>query len=366
MFFLAGSPIEARANSSNYTLFFYVIVIAIFLIAVNFLVKLVKAKVYSESKNPKKTTTVAMVLRIAKIYNLTIEQRDFLIYLCKKNKIPNLEANLHSENFFNNFFFKYYNEIRENKENISEWEIENQIAILFSLRQKIENSKKNLSNLASSIAIPEGHTLFLYNDAKEQFECKILHNTKESLVLSLPKNNLELTYKPEALSKITLYYQTNYGSAYILDSRVIRYQLNIEGEELVVSHSNHLKCYQRRKYKRVAINNTCNFSAVKTSTISKGSETIIDYEPLERKHQGKLIEVSAGGCSILTNLHIKNKQYIHIELSIDGKTTDNVVGLIINTTENINTDSYVLHIVFVNISKKTRNKIFSKVYEYLS
>ena len=65
-------------------------------------------------------------------------------------------------------------------------------------------------------------------------------------------------------------------------------------------------------------------------------------------------------------LHIKEKQYIHIELSIDGKTADNVIGLIVNTSENKKDNSYVLHIVFVNINKRTRNKIFSRVYEYIS
>ena len=152
-----------------------------------------------------------------------------------------------------------------------------------------------------------------------------------------------------------------------MDLRIIRYQTsNTNEDEVVVSHSDHLKCFQRRQFKRVDINNICTFSAVKTSSVTNKHGTTVNYEALDRKHKGTLIELSAGGCSISTNLHIKEKQYIHIELSIDNKSNDEVIGLIVNTTENLSDNTYVLHIVFVNIDNKTRNKIFSKVYEYLS
>ena len=366
MFFLAGSPLEARQNQSIYSIIIYTVIFAIVLVLIKFIIKIIKGKDLSIKQKANKTTNLSTILKITKIYNLTQEQRDFLIVLCKTHKIPNLEINFHSENFCNNFFMKYYHYFRENKENLSEDEVETKISILFALRQKIENAKKNLSNLASSVAIPEGHKLSYYNDVKEQYECTVLENTKDHLILSIPKNNLNLYSKPKELSKISLFYQSNLGTAFILEVRVIRYQNNTEDGEMVVSHSNHLKCYQRRKYKRIGINNTCNFSAVKTTTVTKENDTVIKYEPLERKHQGKLIELSAGGCSISTKLHIKEKQYIHIELSIDGKTADNVIGLIVNTSENKIDNSYVLHIVFVNINKRTRNKIFSRVYEYIS
>jgi len=364
MFYLAS---DTFGNiMSSYSMIVYTVIIAVVLVFVNFIIRFFKEKVFTQEYKAKRSTTVSDILHITKIYNLTLEQRDFLLVLCKKHKIPNLEVNFHSENFCNNFFLSLYHSLRKNSQNLAEEEVENQISILFSLRQKIENAKKNLSNLASSIAIPEGHKLIFYNENKEQFQCTIISNTKDQIVVSILKNSLDSTFKPNELSKITLYYQTYSGTAYILDARVIRYQTINDEETMVISHSNHLKCFQRRQFKRVDINNTCNFSAVRTSTINVGKETKIRYEALERTHQGKLIELSAGGCSIATNLHIREKQYIHINFSVDNKTSDDVIGLIVETSEGSSQNSYVLHIVFVNISKKTRNKIFSKVYEYLS
>lgn len=367
MLFLVGSPLEARQNSENYSIFVYFVVFAVICIFISFLIKFIKEKLLSQKQRADKPTNLSMILRIAKVYDLTLEQRDFLIKICKKDKVPNLEVNFHSENFFNNFFFKYYHAIKENKENLSEDEVEGQIAVLFSLRQKIENAKRNYANLISTTAIPEGHKLYLYNEVKEKFECSIKQNTKEYMVLSIPKNIHNLFYQPKELEKVTFYYQSNLGTAFVLDLRVIRYQTSTEEEkEMVVSHSNHLKCFQRRQFKRVDINNLCTFSAVKTTSVASKNGTNVNYEPMDKKHQGRLIELSAGGCSISTNLHIKEKQYIHIELSIDNKTKDKVIGLIVNTTENLSDNTYILHIVFVNIDNKTRNKIFSKVYEYLS
>lgn len=352
-------------HSSVYKISFFIFVTVIFLLMVNYLVIKLKASNSSQKNNSKKPTTLSDINKITSIYNLTKEQKDFLIQICKNKQIPNLELNLHSENFCNNFFMTEYYEIRKNEKKLSENEVENKIAVLFALRQKIENAKKNLSNLSSSIAIPEGHFLFLYDNSKEQYKCEIVKNTKDYIIISIPKNILGKEFKPEPLTKLTLYYQTSFGSAYILDSRMIRSEFINDEEQLVITHSNHLKCYQRRKYKRIDINNNCNFSAVKTSISTKDKDKKINYEPLERKHHGKLVEISAGGCSILTDLNIKEKQYIYIEFNLDEKSSDNCIGLIVNTEQNNAESSYILHIVFVNINKKTRNRIFSKVYEYL-
>ena len=359
MFFLKGNSVSNNFNFSEYSIMMYVLIILVVLLAINFLITKIKARNSSAKYKAKKITKVSTILKVTKIYNLTNEQRDFLIIVCRKNKIPNLEVNLHSENFCNNFFFKLYHEIRDNKEGLAEEEVENKISILFALRTKIENAKKTLSNLASSIAIPEGQKITLFDNQKEQYECTIKSNTKDFIVLSIPTNSMGKIYKPNDLEKISLYYQTTSGTAYILDVRIIRYQNINETEDMVVTHSNSLKCYQRRKYKRIGINNNCNFSAVKVSTTTKGSNTKVSYEPLERKHTGKLIELSAGGCSISCNLHIRKDQYIYLDFSIDNKTDENAIGLIVDSEEGSQEDVYILHIVFVRISKKTRNKIFS-------
>ena len=351
-------------NSTVLNILFIFSLIIMFLLVINLIFGKNIKNNSSRKINPKKATKVSDINKISNIYNLTLEQKKLLINICKKKTIPNLEVNFHSENFCNNFFMTQYYDIRKNANNLSEDEIENQISVLFALRQKIENAKKQLSNLSSSIAIPEGHTLFLYNNEKEVFYAEILKNTKENIYISIPKSSLGVTIELEPLSKITFYYQTTSGTAYIFESRVVRYENQEEKNILVITHSNNLRCYQRRQYKRIDINKTCTFSAVKTTSLANGKDVNIKYEPLEKKHLGKLLEISAGGCSISTNLNIKEKQYIFIEFELDDKSKDTVVGLIVDTETTVG-NSYVLHIVFVNINKKTRNKIFSKVYEYL-
>ena len=358
-------PLRLGINSSTKQFLFIAAALVVLLLFVSFLIKLINKSKHESRTNSKKPTNLSNINKITNIYNLTSEQKNFIINLCKTQKIPNLEVNLHSENFCNNFFMTQYYILRKNEKNLSESEVENQISILFAIRQKIENGKKNLSNLTTSIAIPENQILILYNNKKEQYQCKILKNTKENLIVSIPKSILSQEYKPETLSKITLFYQTENGSAYIIDSRVIRYQNGIENEEMILSHSNQLKCFQRRKFKRIDINTNCEFSAVKTTTQNKGGQTFVNYEPLERKYSGKLLEISAGGCSISTNLHIREKQYSYIEFNLSENHSDSVIGLIVNSEEGYLGDSYILHIVFVNINKKTRNRIFSKVYDYL-
>lgn len=358
----ASFPLQISASST-----FILIVVAVFLLIILFLLKKIhdrytKGSDYS-SQSAKIITNGAILYRITKLYEFDQEEYAFLKKICTTQKIPNLEYAFHFDVPSDQFFISKFNEITS-QTNKKDDTIQKELSLLFSIKQKVDNSRKTLSNLTSTAAIPVGDSISYFSDTKEQFETKILDNTKNELILSIPKDIFGNPIKPPALSKISLLYQTKAGSAYLSDVRIIRYQNTTGAGEMVTSHCNNMQSYQKRQFKRVSMKIPCLFSAVKITTGGTGSKANIEYTPMERRYTGQLLEISAGGCSIMTNMNIREKQYIYAELNIDGVQPDSVIGLIVNTTPITDKRQYVLHILFVRITNKIRNKIFARVYDY--
>lgn len=360
-FILAGSPLEARQDKVIYLSIVIAAVIAIILFVLKQIVSQFKSDENRAAREAKKNTNLSIINKVAKIYDLKDRERDFLWSFAKKKKIPNMEYLFHSEEnsntFFNNLLVSIQNDL-----SLTDEMMQDKISLLFTTRQKIDNGRKLLANLTSTMSFPTGQRLQYYSDNNEQYSVTVLDNTKEGLVISVPLNAFNQQVSPPELSRIKLLYQTRTGIAYEALCRVIRYQNNTGAGELVVTHCNTLQSYQRRQFKRIDLNANCAFSAVKVITPTNSKDKRIQYEPLEKQYKGQIMELSAGGCSLLTPMPIKEKQYIHITLSVDGKTSDQLIGLIISTTAVPESTQYLLHIVFVRISKKTRNKIFSRVY----
>ncbi|MCR4940311.1 MAG: PilZ domain-containing protein [Treponemataceae bacterium] len=341
--------------------------VVLFLVLVLIIIKKLRDRYTREadysSQSADLITNGAILYRITKMYDFDQKEYAFLKKICASKKIKNLEYAFHFDTPSEEFFRTRFHEITDQPHKKDDF-IQNELSLLFSIKQKVDNSRKTLSNLTSTASIPAGDTIFYFSDTKEQFESKILENTKNELILSIPKDIFNNPIKPPVLSKISLLYQTKNGSAYLSDVRIIRYQNTTGAGEMVTSHCNNMQSYQRRQFKRINMNIPCTFSAVKITTGGSGEKAEITYTPMERKYSGLLLELSAGGCSIMTNMNIREKQYIRTELNIDGEQADSVIGLIVNTTPITDKRQYVLHILFVKISSKTRNKIFARVYEY--
>lgn len=362
MFFLIGSsPLEARQDRTIYLSIVLAAIITLFLFLMRKVVNHFRSDENKAAREAKKITNLSIVNKVAKIYDLKEKERDFLWEVAKKTKIPNMEYLFHSEensnSFFNNLLVSIKNDI-----SLTDDVMQDKISVLFTTRQKIDNGRKLLANLTSTTAFPTGQRLQYYAENGEQYSVTVLDNTKEGLIISVPRNAFNQQVNPPELSRIKLLYQTHTGIAYEALCRVIRYQNNTGAGEMVVTHCNTLQSYQRRQFKRIDLNANCTFSAVKVITAANSKDGKITYQPLEKKYQGQIVELSAGGCSLQTPMAIREKQYIHISLSIDEKSYDQVIGLIIHTSQLPDSGQYLLHIVFVRISKRTRNKIFSRVY----
>ncbi len=362
MNWLFVTPLEARQDVSNYSFVFIAAGISVAVLAINFIIRLIRKNKTNTERLANKITTATTINHLVPIYGLSNSEHDFLWNLCRGNHIPNLEYHLRFEQFSDDFFSTKYYEIQSQP--ASDEIIQDQLSLLFSIRQKCDNVRKNQYNVTSTTAIPEGSSITYIGESKEQYTLTLISQNREEMILSIPRDTLNNQIRPKELSKISILYQTKTNTAYLGTVRVIRYQNTTGDGEMAVSHCNNLMRYQRRQFKRIPMNTPCTFSAVRATAGGTGKPADITYTPLERKYQGFLLELSAGGCSIMTNMNIKQQQYIHLRIKLDAFEEDEVTGLIIATDPQKDNRTYVLHIVFIKFSKKTRNKMFAKVYDY--
>ena len=362
---LLFGPVDVARPFSIYYPVIITLVCAALIFVVNLIIRNLKKNINTEIKDINRITKASDIAHLTKIYNFTEAESFFLRNLCKTQNIPNLEYIFRSEQESETFFENHYTELKE-RETEDDDALQYKLSQLFSIRQKVENARKTFSNLTSTTSLPVNQRIFYVADNKEQFECKIIDNIKEGLVLTIPKDLFGHEIRLPELTKVSVIYQTKSGVAYLANVRIIRYQDSPSGSMMVVTHCNNMQSYQRRQSRRVGVNTNCTFSAVKvvTNNSQNGKLSKISYEPLANQYHGHISEISAGGCSLQTNLSIRENQYIYIRMKIDGKTEDNIVGMIVSNTPSPDNSMFILHILFVKLSRKTRNKIYSLFYEY--
>ena len=352
-----GSPLAARQTALPYTVMAGALIglAALFLLWIvwRILQKRKSSPEYIEAQK-NRTTTLADVQALAKKITLSRQEALFLYNICFKRKAKNIFYLWNDEEYLDGLFREEFYRLRQKG-------TEKEIFELFTLRNRLEKISNALKSIPSSHNIPEGQTLILPASGGRVYSFKIKKNEKDSITLEMPQNFEGTEFQPKPLDKIVLTFMSKHNILYVLSTRVIRFQHGPAGGEMVIRHSNAVSMQNRRQFKRVNVGNQCVFSAVEETTDKRGN---VSYRPKENKYDGKLVDVSAGGCMIQTKLPIKRDQKLWIKISLSDKPEFEAIGLIVSAQKNNETEVFSLHISFIQIDEKNRNDVFAFVYKY--
>lgn len=355
------SPLLARQDSSNYTIIFIALALILIILLAYVIIKWISS-IHTSPKwiemHKNLPTTKKNVQHVAKSADLNTNESLLLEDICHSFKVPNIEYFIRDDKAIDELFKKEFHLLceRSNTEPLK--------STLFGLRYKIEKAHNNSIIISSTKSILPGQDLN-YTDLRGSLWILTLkENNAQGLFLSMPGSLATSNLKPDPLSKLDLNFTSKNGVSYFMNLRVIRYEQDKEGQPLILlGHTNTLKAMQRRNVKRMLVNKKCEFSAVEVVPSGTAS-TDVSYKPKEMRHEGLLQDISSTGCRLTCSLPIKQGQYIYVEFCIDGKKTENAVGLIIKTTQSLDTEQYVLHIQFVKIDLSVRNSIYAVIYQY--
>lgn len=345
--------IETLRYTIVYIALFILIIVALVIFFTNFFVKFLEKRKKQNFENPNRKTTKQDISLISDILKLTPNEKNLLWKICEENSVKNLYVELKNEEFIDSIFRKEFEQIKDD---------ENKTDLLFSIRNKIDFHKSSTMKINSSTVIPTNQNMTLLLN-EDRYELTLIENTKEGLILSTPKDILGNEINIPALTKINLIFSLTNNVAYEMTSRIIRYQTRVI-KEMITTHSKDISILHRRNFTRLPFNTECIFSAVQIVTGGEKKEVEVEYRPLEKKHAGILTDISADGCCIETELPIRANQYIYAEIQIQANLVSKIIGKIVATEINKKNNMHILHIKFIKIDKKTKNTIFSIIYNY--
>ena len=353
--FQAGSsPLSSRANPVIYAVLIVaaVIIFIAFLIwsALKILKKYRTSDKYIESQK-NKISSYADIKNFCAKFKLSQKEQALLWKIFKKYHIVNIFYTIKDYENLSRYFKSYY---IEKKSEFSDDDEE----VFFSLLFNIEKICSGINVIKSTKSIPQKTKLFYINNHGVKFSFDLEENTKSFMFLKPSEQFIRETHKPEETEKILFTFTSETKMQYGFISRIIRYRRTQDGNlQLIISHPNILYKQIKRNFKRRLTSKTVEFSSAKISENKK------DFIFGEKQYFAKVTNISAGGLCLVTDLPIKQNQFLKINLSpFDIQET--VIGKIISTRNTIKKGYYNLHIKFVKISKKSQNKIQRTVFGY--
>lgn len=354
-----GSPIQARQTAPILLILIILALIVSVVILIGILIK--KRTDYLKSdkfleKEMNRPTRKADVLKLAAISNLSKDDIAALWEVCQVTNCNNIYYLLKSNADVNELFHNAYN-LMKAQNLFTDKKMNRFFECLFQLEMYVAQTKK----MYSTTQIPEQSIIFYISEDGEQYPFTVNKNVKDFFVAEIPAFLAKSEHKPELLVRNRFTFKTTDGLSYNLITRIIRYEKTPEEKyNIILAHTDQLTCQAQRHFKRDFFQEECQFARIHIHP--EAEDPAKRYWISENKHDGKITNISAGGCCLQTELPVKENQSIVVTLPSKG-LTEQMPG-IIRKTRKLPNGKFALHIQFQNISLATKNKIYTLVYKY--
>ena len=290
--------------------------------------------------------------RLTADMGLNRDQVKMLDYVMKSGGITDPERFLNNHSLLDKNFKRTYKLIERTSAN--EEELNDRLAVLFSTRNIIDANTHNVK-ATSSRQIPEKVPVVLTID-KVNYPVQVISTRGDALVVECPKRSAGSLLRPATGSKASLAFFSKSSKGYSIETRVLGTTDTVEGPALQLAHSAQLKRLTARHFPRRQVIIETGFFFVQIDSQTKKSI------PDKRRCSGKIMDISAGGCSIKTNVPINTGQRVKVEFIHNDNSVIAALGEVLRTSHSgINT---IMHIKFLKVPRRSLNKINAMVYEY--
>jgi hypothetical protein len=295
--------------------------------------------------------------RIVANLGLDKEQTNMLEFVLKCDNVTDLVRSFESPILLDKHFKKAFKLIE--RTSISQDEMTNRLSVLFATRNIIEN-KSNTVTTTSTREIPE-RTAAVLAVGDTNYPIRVISSKGDSLIVENPLGNTgePLDLQKGSLVSLSFFPEPNKGFA--VDSRVLGKTETINGQHVLqLVHSGQIKKLSKRRFRRrqTVITTAFYFVHVDESKGKKNIEMTVD----KRRFAGNIMDISIGGCSIKTNVPVKNEQKLKIEFTREDDSIVAALGEVLRTNQ-AGTDT-IMNIKFVKVPRKSLNSINAMVYEY--
>jgi c-di-GMP-binding flagellar brake protein YcgR len=250
---------------------------------------------------------------------------------------------------------------------LSEGERIHLLNTIYEIKQTIEYHAKRGIGLRSTYLIKPGQLFTLHHTSSQRFHTKLISNHSSALICSYPVIPVGNQYLFRKGTKLKVFFWREKDSGYSFPSRVLGFDRTGSVPHISLQHSKKIKREQHRKFSRKPLKKSCfiyPLLVVNEGTKKNPRKKVITQEA--KRQIGVIFDISAGGCRVGCPAPHKRGSYIKLEFDIKPRTSVNALGKVLSIKQRPGTGAnHVIHVKFVKISNKSRNHIFSYVYNYI-
>jgi hypothetical protein len=327
------------------------------------IVNLIKAK----SKSPVFTTGTITVSKpqrryrkssireVARDIGLDSAQKKMLDFVMRNDNVSDPEYSLRTPELLDRHFRRAYRTIQRSDK--PEEDIQEKLSVLYSTRNILEAVTEG-NNITSTRQIADKtDAIFIVNG--KDYPVKVISARGNHLLVEHPRNALGSLVPLAQDGKVNLSFFSKSSKGFSVESRVAGLLNGPGGPQVQLFHSTLISGSAKRRFRRRRISIPASFYFVHLEKSGARGEAKMVVD--KRKLSGSIMDISIGGCSILTKASMPSGTRLKIEFP-QGKTMVAVLGQVLRT--NRNGLSTVMHIKFLKISRKSLNAINTLVFEY--
>jgi hypothetical protein len=277
-----------------------------------------------------------------------------LDFVMRNDNAADPEYSLHTPELLDRHFRRAYRAIQRSAK--SEGDAQEKLSVFYSTRNILEAVTES-SNVRSTRQIADKTDAIFIVNGKE-YPVKVVSSRGTHLLVEHPTSALGALVPLSQDAKVSLSFFSKTSKAFLVESRVAGLFNRPEGPRVQLFHSSLVSASSKRRFRRRRISIPSNFYFVH---LEKGLRNETRLVVDKRKLSGSMMDISVGGCSILTKVSIPSGTRLKIEFA-QGKMTVAVLGQVLRT--NRSGLSTIMHIKFVKITQKSLNAINTLVFDY--
>ena len=255
----------------------------------------------------------------------------------------------------------------ERQPSLSEGERIHLLNTIYEIKQTIEFNAKRGIGLRSTYLIKPGQLLTLITQTGDRFHTKLISNHSTALICSFPIVPMGKEYLFRRGNKTKAFFWRERDSGYSFLTKVLGFDKTRSIPSISLQHSKKIIREQHRKFSRKPLKKSCfiyPLQVISVGTKYKPRKKVVTQE--NKRHIGVIFDISAGGCRIGCSTIHKKDSYIKLEFDIKPKTPVSALAKIQSIKRRPGTGAnHVIHVKFVKLSGKSRNYIYSYVYNYI-
>lgn len=299
---------------------------------------------------------------VADEFGLSQAQTDYLYELCTENNISSPLHLVRNSRQLDELFRRTFHQL-ETPGHVTR-EAENSKTMLFTIREAIENRKRTSKLITSTRSLTDGIELTIITRSNEHYAAILHENNQNGLILPVPRDVFGNELRIPLLSKITVLFYAGTGQSYSFTTRMSRYISASTATLMMLRHTEKVRALPSRRHNRKQMRTPANFSKVTVANIVNGRHTEHKFYPSGKAFMATMLDISSGGCSLLTANPISEGEYIEVNCIISGNTEDAMIGKVVKLNPGEAKNTMIMHIRFAKMPRVTLNRIFTYIYSY--